>query len=77
MRPAFALAALRWRWLARPLPEGLLRKGVCVVQIGALTALLAPVVTPPLAPWLAAGALAMLLASFARDTLWLWRRGAQ
>lgn len=77
MRPAFALAALRWRWLACPLPEGLLRKGVCVVQIGTLTILMAPVVMPPLAQWLAAGALAMLLASFARDTVWLWRRDAR
>ena len=74
LRPAFALAALHWHWLARPLPEGLARKAVCVVQIGVLTALLAPAVTAPLAGWLAAGALVLLLASFGRDTLWLWRR---
>lgn len=74
MRPAFVVAGLALPRLRRPLPPALWRKAVCVVQIGTLTALLAPVVTPPLGAVAAALALAVLVAGFARDVVWLWRR---
>ncbi|NNU79449.1 CDP-alcohol phosphatidyltransferase [Halovulum dunhuangense] len=51
------------------------RKLVCVIQIAALIALMAPVVQPPLAGWIAGVALAILGASFLRDAVWLLARG--
>ncbi|PQO22017.1 CDP-alcohol phosphatidyltransferase [Rhodobacteraceae bacterium WD3A24] len=77
MRHTFLLAGLLWPALRAPLPDSRLRKGVCVVQIGVLTALLAPPLTPPLSQWTAAGALALLGLSFARDVAWLMRGGAR
>lgn len=77
MRPLFALAALWWSWMRAPLPAGLWRKGVCVSQIAVLTVILAPVVEPGPARWLAGAALALLFASFGRDIVWLWRRSAR
>lgn len=74
MRPAFVVAGLVWPWLRRPLPPALWRKAVCVVQIGTLTALLAPIVTPPLASLLAGLALIVLGGGFLRDVLWLSQR---
>lgn len=62
-------------WLNGPLPDRFSRKAVCVVQIAALVALLAPVVVPPLSVLIAAGATAALLWSFTVDALWLRRRG--
>ncbi|TPE47582.1 CDP-alcohol phosphatidyltransferase [Amaricoccus solimangrovi] len=64
LRPAFAA----------PLPPSRRRKAVCVVQLAALTLLVAPPVVPPLSQAIAAGALALLGWSFARDLLWLARR---
>jgi len=49
------------------------RKLVCVVQVAALIALQVPVLPIVLAQWIAVGAVAALLWSFGRDTLWLWR----
>lgn len=74
MRPAFVLAGLALPRLRRPLPPALWRKTVCVMQIGTLTAMLAPVVTAPLASVAAGVALALLVAGFARDVVWLWRQ---
>ena len=53
------------------LPPSWRRKFVCVVQIVGLAIIVAPVVTPPLSVWLAAGTLAMLTWSFAVDVAWL------
>lgn len=73
-RYAFGLASLGRPWMRRALPERFSRKLVCVLQLGTLIALQAPVL--PSAP----GALmvlvvaAALLWSFTTDVVWLWRR---
>lgn len=74
LRYGFLLATLSWTWLGAPLPESRRRKAVCVVQIGALVAILSPVLDPPLAAPVAALAVALLVWSFAVDVLWLARR---
>lgn len=74
LRYAWVAAGVALRWLNGPLPERFSRKAVCVVQIAALIALLAPVVTPPLSTLIAAGATGALVWSFAVDALWRWRK---
>ncbi len=74
MRYGFVAAGWTLPWLRGALPERFRRKVVCVIQVGALIALLAPVVQPPGSAALAAVALAVLLWSFALDVIWLWRR---
>jgi len=74
MRYLFVLAAFALPWLAAPLPQRFRRKLVCVIQIGALVVLLAPVVMPPVSVGLALVALALLTWSFAADVLWLARQ---
>lgn len=79
MRYAFVVAARIWPWLNRPLPERRSRKTVCVIQIAALVALIAPAVTPPLSTAVGLAATAALIWSFAVDLRWLAtarRRGA-
>jgi len=71
MRYLFVLATFALPWLGAPLPQRFRRKLICVVQIAALMALLAPVVVPPLSLWIALIALALLTWSFAVDVLWL------
>ncbi|MEF7616568.1 CDP-alcohol phosphatidyltransferase family protein [Aquincola sp. MAHUQ-54] len=73
MRYAFVLAALRWPWLAAPLPPSRRRQAVCVVQITCLIVCLGPIVPRPGATALAAFALAALALSFAVDVRWLSR----
>lgn len=70
LRYAWVLAGLVWPWLDGPLPDRFSRKAVCVVQIAALIALLAPVVQPPVSQAIAALALLPLLWSFAVDLRW-------
>ncbi len=53
MRYAFVAAGLLWPRLAAPLPPSFRRKAVCVLQIGVLAALVAPVVVPPASTGLA------------------------
>jgi len=65
----YAVPALR-----RDLPASLRRKAVCVLQTAVLAAMLAPPVVRPVAPALAALALAALACSFGRDVVWLLRR---
>ncbi|MCB1885021.1 MAG: CDP-alcohol phosphatidyltransferase family protein [Geminicoccaceae bacterium] len=74
LRPLFVLAGLRWAWLRRDLPPSLRRKLACVAYGLALVAGLLPA-TPAglLAPLVLLG-LGALVASFARDVLWLRRR---
>lgn len=73
-RYAFVGAAVLVPWLRAPLPERWSRKAVCVLQIGALIALLAPPLAPPWSAWLAGAVAVPLLWSFAMDVLWLRRR---
>ncbi len=74
MRYVFVAAALLWPWLNRPLPPNRRRQAVCVVQIGALIAALAPTVDVPVSVALAAVSLALLTWSFAVDVAWLAAR---
>jgi phosphatidylglycerophosphate synthase len=74
LRYAWVAAGLAFPWLTRPLPDRTSRKAICVVQIAVLTALLAPIVIPPLSVALALAALLALVWSFAVDALWLWQR---
>ncbi|GGH63911.1 hypothetical protein GCM10011341_39420 [Frigidibacter albus] len=74
MRYLFVLATFALPWLAAPLPQRFRRKLICVVQIGALLLLLAPIVVPPVSLWIALIALALLAWSFAVDVIWLARR---
>ena len=74
LRYLFVLAMLALPWLDAALPERFRRKVVCVLQIGTLVALIAPV-TPP--GWAAPAAfvmLALLVWSFAFDVIWLAKR---
>lgn len=73
MRYAFVAASWGLPWLAAPLPERTGRKAVCVIQIAALIALQAPIVTDLPAMAIASGAAVALIWSFGRDILWLWR----
>jgi phosphatidylglycerophosphate synthase len=74
LRYVWVAAGMALPWLTGALPERPSRKLVCVVQIGALTALLAPVLLPPWSAILALVAMIALVWSFAVDALWLWRR---
>lgn len=75
-RYAFVAACAVLPWLAAPLPDSLARKAVCVLQIGALIACLAPVLPVTVTTPFAAVATAALAWSFGRDILWLWHRRA-
>ncbi|RDD66299.1 CDP-alcohol phosphatidyltransferase [Thalassococcus profundi] len=73
-RYAFLAAGAVLPWMRRPLPERFSRKAVCVIQIGVLIALQAPVL-PPIAAILSGVAALLALAwSFAVDINWLWAR---
>ncbi len=71
LRYAFVLAGLVSPRLAAPLPPSTRRKAVCVLQLVALTALIAPPVVPPASAAVALVALAALAWSFATDLRWL------
>lgn len=77
MRYVFVMAGLRLAWLQHPLPPSQRRKAVCVWQVAALMLALLPMVDTSAAAWLAATALAGLVASFGRDIGWLYRRHAK
>jgi len=62
-----------WPLLQRPLPPSLLRKSVCVLVLLLLLLALAPIIPLPWAPLPCALGLALLLASFGRDLVWLMR----
>ena len=74
LRYLWVVAGLILPWLTANLPDRLSRKAICVLQIGVLTALIAPVVVHPWSTLIAIAALAALLWSFAVDALWLWQR---
>jgi len=72
-RYAFLAAGIAWPWLARPLPERLSRKAVCVAQLSTLIALQVPVLPGEAAEALGLGVAAALAWSFGRDIRWLHR----
>lgn len=73
MRYIFVAAGWFLPWLNADLPESMRRKTICVVQIGSLVVLMAPIVTQPLSAVIAAVAAALLVWSFAVDARWLSR----
>jgi phosphatidylglycerophosphate synthase len=73
MRYVFAAAGKLLPWLTGPLSPTLRGKTVAVVQMGALSFVLAPFVSPLFSVPVAAIALAMLIWSFAIDVGRLWR----
>ena len=74
MRYAFVLAARPWPWLGGDLAPSRRRQAICVVQVVALVAVLAPWWPAGVAPALAALALGLLCYSFGVDVLELARR---
>lgn len=74
-RYGYVAAGVFWPKLNAPLPPSWRRKAVAVLQGGALTALMAPLMAPPVSVAVAATALVVLLASFARDIAWCFRHG--
>lgn len=75
-RYAFAIAGLFLPWLASPLPDRFGRKVACVLQIGALIALQAPILSSAHAGIVVIAATGALFWSFGRDVIWLYRRHA-
>jgi phosphatidylglycerophosphate synthase len=73
-RYAFVLAQIPAPWLRAPLPERRARKTVCVMQIGALIALLCPAAPDTGAAAFAVLAAGAVLLSFTVDIVWLARR---
>lgn len=74
MRYAFIVAGWKVSALQAPLFPSFRRKLVCVIQVGALCALLSPVISGQLSLWIGLIALTCLAGSFARDTAWLLSR---
>lgn len=73
LRYLFVAAGWAAVWMRAPLPPSRRRQAVCVIQVAALIAVVSPRLQPPLSAALAGVALAVLIASFAIDTWWLWR----
>lgn len=72
-RYVFVLGICCCRWMRAELPPSLRRKVVCVVQVVALVACLAPILTPMASALIAALGVCALLGSFIIDTFWLAR----
>lgn len=75
-RYLFAAAAWRWPWMRSELPDRFSRKLVCVLQLGTLIALQAPILPEGLALAGVGLAGAALIWSFAVDVQWLRRQRA-
>jgi phosphatidylglycerophosphate synthase len=73
LRYAFLGASALWPVFNASLPPSLRRKCAAVIQGVTLAVLLAPIVLPPISAVAAAIALAVLIYSFAVDSLWLLR----
>lgn len=73
-RYIFVMAGWGLTWLRAPLPQRFRRKAGCVMQGVALLLCLGPIVPVPLTIVAAGAALALLLASFALDVVWLFRQ---
>ncbi len=74
MRYGFVAAQVVFPRLRGDLPPSVRRKAICVVQVGALCILLAPVIQPPVSMVIAGVALALLSYSFAVDVRYLLSR---
>ncbi|HZH07707.1 MAG TPA: CDP-alcohol phosphatidyltransferase family protein, partial [Lautropia sp.] len=74
MRYGFIVLTLLRPWLNRPLPESMRRKTVCVLQLIALIACVAPILPDAWRAAAAVGAVVMVTASFAIDLDWLIRQ---
>jgi phosphatidylglycerophosphate synthase len=76
--PRYLFAGGMWLvpWMRADLPPRFSRKTVCVVQLGTLIALQAPILPAIAAAPLVAVALALLAWSFTVDLAWLWRHRA-
>ncbi len=74
MRYAFIAASFVWSWMNRPLPESIRRKTICVLQIIALIACVAPILPDGGRTAAAASAVMMVGWSFAVDVAWLVRQ---
>ncbi|BFO17282.1 hypothetical protein SHKM778_36700 [Streptomyces sp. KM77-8] len=73
MRYVFVAAARVWPWLTAPLPPSTARKTVAALQ-GVLLLVAGAALLPHMVNvGVAALALGLLLWSFGRDVLWLWR----
>ena len=72
-RYVFVLAAVFEPRLRAPLPPSMLRKAICVLQIGTLCLLLVPVLPGWAAVGLQVTATVALVWSFGRDVFWLMR----
>ncbi|MGZ9811649.1 CDP-alcohol phosphatidyltransferase family protein [Pseudoroseicyclus sp. H15] len=73
-RYAFLVASWVLPWLAAPLPPSLMRKTICVIQLGTLIALHAPILPDALGYIAATVAAALLAFSFGRDIVWLYKQ---
>ena len=71
MRYVFIIAGVWWPRLSGELPESMRRKVICVVQVSVLLAVLPPWFSDGQAAALLGCALALLIYSFAVDTLYL------
>jgi len=76
LRYLFVAASYAWSWLGAALPPSRRRQTVCVLQIVSLLAALLPFVLPPWSVGVAFAGLALLVASFAVDVVWLRRHVA-
>lgn len=70
-RYLFVAAGWLWPWMRAPLDDFPPRRVACGLQLGALALALA--LAQPWAELLCAAGFAVLTASFARDSAWLWR----
>ncbi|MDT5027680.1 MAG: hypothetical protein QOE61_4106 [Micromonosporaceae bacterium] len=75
MRYAFVVASWAMRWMSGPLPQRFWRKVVAATQGVVLVFATADVLAVPLMVAALAVALALLVESFGRDVVWLWRHG--
>jgi hypothetical protein len=75
MRYAFVAAGWVFDWMRAQLPPRFWRKVVAAVQGIALVIGAADVLPAPLTLLALVIAVALLLESFGRDVLWLWRNG--
>lgn len=73
MRYGFVLAQIVLPFLNAPLPPSFRRKLICVVQVGALCLILAPMIAPPVSTTIAASALLLITYSFGVDVIYLFR----
>ena len=74
LRYMFVAAGVFLPKLQQDLKPSKRRKTICVIQVASLVVCLAPIVSPPLSIWIAAGSLMLLVYSFAIDVFELLTR---